>query len=91
MKEDCWPANDASPRSSAVAELLTETKTGSLADFSIANAPGEACIFSKFMLKWSYASRISSSSFGGILEFVISSLISLAFVWRFSVLSTSIL
>ena len=91
MKDDCWPAKDASPRSSAVAEERTDTKIGSRADFRIASAPGELLRPSKSTLKLSYASRISDSSFCGISAFVTSSRICFAFSVKSSVLLTSIL
>ena len=91
MNEDCCPAKDASPRSSAVADDLTETKIGSRADFNIASAPGEPFISSKSTLKWSYASRISSCNCFDISAFSTSVLISLALSCRSFVLSGSIL
>ena len=42
MNVSCCPANDASPKSSAVADERTETNTGSLAERRIAKAPGES-------------------------------------------------
>jgi len=90
MKVSCCPAKDASPRSSAVAEDLTDTKIGSRADFKIASAPGEACIPARSMLKWSYASRISFCNASGISDAIIISRISFVFSVSWSVLSTSI-
>ena len=91
MNDDCWPANDALPRSSAVAELLTDTNIGSRADFKIASAPGEPCSPARSMLKWSYASRISISNSLGISALIIISRISFALFVKSLVLSTSIL
>jgi len=90
MNDDCWPANDASVRSSAVADERTETKIGSRDDFRIASAPGEFLISFRSTLKWSYASVISVCRSCGISVFVISFRISLALLVSFSVSSTSI-
>ena len=90
MNDDCWPANDASAWSSAVADERTETKTGSRDDLRIDSAPGEFFISLRSTLKWSYASMISTCRFCGISDCVISSRISLAFVVRALVSSTLI-
>ena len=90
MKEDCCPAKDASPRSSAVADERTDTKIDSREDFRIARAPGELWKSSRSTLKWSYASVISFCKFSGISDSVISFRISFAFCVRSSVLSTFI-